>query len=298
MFDALRYFFRRALRNMRQSPFLCFAAVATVTLSLAIVAFFAIIFFNIEQLTSRWSEEVQIVAYLDELPDSSALAQKMRQLEKLPGVEKVTLVSRQDAFERFRQRLGQHADLLQGVDPEILPASLEIALDSDYRNRKGVDQVVGALKQRGDFGDLRYGHEWLQRFESFVGLLRLVGLILGGFLLFAALFIVSNTIRLTLFARREELEVMTLVGGTSLFIKTPFVIEGALQGLCGGVLSLAGVYLVFMLFLREGLQTVLLAAGGSDVVFLPARYLVGLILLGLLLGVFGSLGALRKFLRI
>jgi cell division transport system permease protein len=296
--DTFRYFIRRAVRNMRQSPFLCIAAVATTALALAIVGFFAIIVFNVEQLTSRWGEEVEVIAYLDEVPEAEVLQKRIAQIEAMPEVERVKLVTRAQAFERFRERLGPHAELLDGVDPEILPASLEISPRADLRDRQGVDQLVANLEEQAGLSDLRYGHEWLAKFESFLSLVRLVGVILGGFLLFAALFIVSNTIRLTLFARREELEIMALVGATPLFIKIPFIIEGAVQGLVGGLLALTGVYLVFALFLQQGLQTVLLAAGGQQVVFLPSAYLVGLILLGLLLGIGGSLGALRKFVRI
>lgn len=298
MFETLRYFFRRALRNMAQSPFLCIAAVATVTVSLTIVAFFVIIVFNVEKITARWSQEVQVVAYMDQVPAPAVLAQRVQEIRKIAGVADVEVISREQAFERFRGRLGQHAELLEGVDPHILPASLEISLEDGFRNRQGVENLVAALKARGDLSDLRYGHDWLLRFEAFLGLLRLMGLVLGGFLLFATLFIVSNTIRLTLFARRDELEIMALVGATPLFIKTPFIIEGALQGLSGGLLSLSGVYLVYRLFLREGLGTLLFTAGGSEVLFLPPAYLGGLIGLGLFLGIFGSLGALRKFVRI
>jgi cell division transport system permease protein len=254
--------------------------------------------FNVEKITARWSQEVQVIAYLDSVPESSVLARRITEIRTVEGVSAVEVVTREQAFERFRTRLGQHADLLDGVDPQILPASLEISLDPGFRNRQGVETVVNALKSRGDLRDLRYGHDWLQRFEAFLGLLRLLGLVLGGFLLFATLFIVSNTIRLTLFARREELEVMALVGATPRFIKTPFIIEGALQGLCGGLLSLGGVYLVYLLFLREGLATLLFTAGGADVLFLPLSYLGALLSLGLALGIFGSLGALRKFVRI
>ncbi|MDO3376945.1 permease-like cell division protein FtsX [Geoalkalibacter halelectricus] len=298
MFERLLFFFRRALRNMRQSPFLCAAAVATLTLSLSIVAFFAIIVFNVETLTARWSEEVQVVAYLDAPPPPQVLAERAEQIRQLPGVAGVEVVSREQAFERFRSRLGQHGDLLDGVDPQILPASLEIALEADYRNPQGVESVVAALQARGDLGELRYAQDWLQRFEAFLGLLRLIGLVVGVFLFFATLFIVSNTIRLTLFARREELEVMALVGATPMFIKLPFIIEGALQGLAGGLLALAGVYLAHLLFLREGLGTLLFAVGGAEVLFLPPAHLATLLALGLFLGVFGSLGALRKFVRI
>jgi len=291
------YFLVRALRNMRQSPFLCTAAVSTVTVSLLILAFFALVVLNVEQLTSRWSREVQVVAYLDQLPPARELDSWISRIRDYPEVESVIFVSREEAFRRFSARLGSDADLLQGVGEDFLPASLEISIKPKYRTRSQVEGLVERLRQERRLGDLRYGQEWLERFEAFLTLLRLTGLVLGGFLLFAALFIVSNTIKLTLFARRDELEVMALVGGTPAFIKTPFLIEGGLQGAIGGVLALGGIYLVYRLILREDLAHLLIASGLGSIRFLPATLQLGVVLAGTALGLFGSLFSLRRLVR-
>jgi len=296
--DRLPYFLRRTLRNMRQSPFLTLATVATVTVALAILGFFGILVVNVQALTLHWSKDVQVVAYLDQLPPQDELNRWMTRIRGLEEVSGVNFVSREEAFDRFQDRLGTHADLLTGIDPEILPASLEIELKPQYRSQGSVQQVVETLRKNHPPFDLRYGQDWLERFESFVAILKLVGFILGGFLLFAALFIVSNTIRLTMYARREELEIMALVGATRRFIKLPFIIEGAFQGAAGGVLALALVYLTFALFLREGLRAVLLTPGEYDIAFLPGDYQLALIGMGLTLGLFGSLVSLRRFVRI
>lgn len=283
---------------MRQSPFLFGTAIGTVAVSLTILAFFTIVVLNVQKLTGRWSEEVQVVAYLDEVPEGRQLQEWIDDMRSLPEVSGVAFVSRQEAFQRFQKRLARDADLLEGVDPEILPASLEITLHEQFRNRQSIAALVGRLQQNRALSDLRYGQEWLERFESFVMLLRLGGAILGGFLLFATLFIVANTIKLTLYARRDELEIMTLVGGTPLFIKIPFLVEGALQGAVGGGLALAGGYALFQLFVREGLGALLPLSGLEQITFLPASYQLALIAAGTLLGLFGSLASLRKFVRI
>lgn len=298
MFERLLYFLRRALRNMRQSPFLCTAAIGTVAVSLAIMAFFAIIVLNVQQVTRHWSQEVQVVAYLDQVPQEEVLKVWIDDIVRLPEVEGVSFVSRSEAFEAFGKRLGADSDLLDGLDKDILPASLEIALKEDYRNRQGVATVVDHLRAHQGLSDLRYGQDWLERFESFLDLLRFAGFVLGGFLLFAALFIVSNTIKLTLYARREELEIMVLVGGTPLFIKIPFLLEGALQGALGGLVALGFSYGLFQLFLQRGLSSLLLASGVSRINFLSVNDQVFLIAAGTALGLVGSLVALRKFVRV
>lgn len=298
MIGRLLYLVRRAFRNMRQSPFLSTAAIGTITVSLCILAFFAIIVLNVQQLTRHWSREVEVVAYLDEVPADQQLERLIRQAENIENVEAVRFVSRQQAYQEFRARLGDDAILLNGLEKDFLPASFHISLLEENRNQPGVRKVVDRLKTMNVFSDLRYGQDWLKKFETFIGLIKLAGAILGGFLLFATLFIVSNTIKLTVYARREELEVMSLVGGTSLFIKTPFLIEGALQGALGGGLALGFSYLLYNFFLHRGLETLLLATGVENILFLPSHYQVLLVAAGIFLGFFGSLLSLRKFVRI
>ena len=298
MFERTVYFVRRALRNMRQSPMLCGAAVGTVAVALTILAFFAIVVLNVQKLTRHWSEDVQVVAFIDTVPEERLLRQWTADIRGLPEVEKVEFVSSAEALKRFKKRLADDADLLDGVDLDILPASLEITLNEDSRNRVAVSTLVSRLRQNTGLSDLRYGQEWLERFEAFVSLLRLAGAILGGFLLFAALFIVANTIKLTLYARRDELEIMALVGATPMFIKSPFLLEGALQGALGGGLAVAGAYALFQLFLRQGLDSLLLASGVERVTFLPMSWQLLLIAAGVLLGLTGSLLSLRKLVRI
>lgn len=298
MFERTVYFVRRALRNMRQSPMLCGAAVGTVAVALTILAFFAIVVLNVQKLTRHWSEDVQVVAFIDTVPEERLLRQWTADIRGLPEVEKVEFVSSAEALKRFKKRLADDADLLEGVDLDILPASLEITLNEDSRNRVAVSTLVSRLRQNTGLSDLRYGQEWLERFEAFVSLLRLAGAILGGFLLFAALFIVANTIKLTLYARRDELEIMALVGATPMFIKSPFLLEGALQGALGGGLAVAGAYALFQLFLRQGLDSLLLASGVERVTFLPMSWQLLLIAAGVLLGLTGSLLSLRKLVRI
>lgn len=291
------YFFKGAWRNMCQCPLLCLASVGTVAVSLMMVAFFCVIFFNFEQLTSHWGEQVQLKIFLEKTPSDILLAEWRKKIEACPEVESVALVSPAEALERFRKRLGKNADLLDGLGADLLPASLEVGLKAPYRNRSGVAAVAETLRQHREFSDMRHGGEWLNRFDSLISLLKLAAFILGGFLLFATIFMIANTIKLTLYARRDELEIMTLVGGTSLFIKMPYIIEGAVQGLLGGLLAVGGAYLIFRAFLHDNLVTLLMTMGVGDVMFLPTRFQWGLVIAGMLLGVLGSLSPLRKFVR-
>lgn len=298
MLRNLIYYIVRALRNMRQSPFLCAAAISTVMVALVILAFFALVVLNVEQLTRNWGREIQVTAYLEQALPEADILRKEQSIRALPEVSGVEFTSSQQAFENFRRRLGDDADILQGMSKDFLPASLTISLKSAFRNRAGVDKVISRLRQDRHFAELRYAQDWLEKFEAFLALLHAAGLVLGGFLLFAALFIVSNTIRLTLFARRDELEVMALVGATPGFIKTPFLVEGALQGAIGGALALLLSYGFYQLYLKEDLSHLLIASGIGQIDFLPPLWQSGLIVTGTCLGLVGSFLSLRKLVRI
>jgi len=298
VFEYVRYFILRALRNMRQWPVLCSAAILTMAVALTTVATFFLVVINIQSLARTWSEEVQVVAYFQTPPAPTELAALVTQIEDLPEVKQAFFVSKTEAFQRFAARLGDDAGLLEGVSHDLLPASLEIALQKTARNREGVARVVAALKKDRRFDELRFGQEWLERFEKFIELLKFVGLVLGSFFLFAALFIVSNTIKLTLYARRDELEIMALVGATKNFIQVPFLLEGALQGLFSGILALGFLSLSFQLLVKKSLQSFWLTPVDFNAVFLAGSQQLVLVLSGVLLGLLGSLFSLRKFVRL
>ncbi len=296
--EKIRYFFRRTLLSMRQSPLLCTATIGTVAVALMLLAFFGLIVMNIQNLAREWSRDIQVVVYIDQVPSEEKLKEWIDQIEHYPNVEKVHYISQQQAFERFRKRLGQNADLLDGLMPEILPAALEISLSEQARSRAGTEQLVKLLKSNNNFHKFRYGQEWLQRYDAFIFLLRLIGSMAGGFLIFATLFIISNTIKLTIYARREELEIMGLIGATPMFIKAPFMAEGALQGAIGALLALGGCHLLYYFFLKKGLTALLTTTAAANIHFLPLSYQLGMVLLGLILGFIASLLPLRKFVRL
>lgn len=296
--DKIRYFIMRALRNMRQWPLLCAASVLTMAVALATVATFFLVVANTEQLALRWTKEIQVIAYLEKAPNQQSIAGLTQKLKNIPEVESVKYVSPAAAMQRFKKHLGEDGSLLEGVSKELLPASFELGLHAEYRNQQGIASVIEQLENQLQIDDLRYGQQWLQRFNKFARALRFVGIILGGFLLFAALFIVSNTIKLTLYARRDELEIMALVGATMRFIQVPFMLEGAIQGLLGGVLALAFLVISFVFVLSPSLNSFWLTPTDFDLQFLSVSQQIILALSGIVLGVLGSLSSLRRFVRI
>jgi cell division transport system permease protein len=294
----LRYFLERALLNIRQNVLVNVLTVATISLAFLILSLFLLLYVNLERVTESWSDRVQIAAYFDrELApgEVSALTGKIRALEGTAGI---TYISRQEALKRFSGRLKGQESLLSGVTSEILPSSLEIRLKRDSRDSDSIAVYVSRLKKIPEITEVQYGEEWVQRFTDFMNLIRFAGFLVGGFLVLAVVFIVANTIKLTIFSRKDELELMGLVGATRWFIKAPFLIEGVLQGVMGvsvAILVLSGVYMVFLhnADIFFSFHTMV-----SGLLFLPISYLAALLLGGAALGFVGSLASLKRFISL
>ncbi len=297
-FGRLSYFSARALANLRQNVFVSIVTVGTISLALLIAALFLLVYVNLEGMALGWSDKVQVTAYFDREPSPLAVSALKGQVKALPGTAKVVFVSQADAEKRLRSRLKGQESLLEGITPEVLPASLEISLDRSHRESAQVASYVSALRRIQGITEVQYGEEWVQRFNSFMNLFRLMGALLGSFLALTVLFIVSNTIKLTIYARREELELLGLVGATRLFIKAPFLIEGVLQGALGAVLSLLALFACYYAFLENAGSFLGVNPAAAGLCFLPLPHLAAILGGGVLLGFIGSLTSLRRFVHL
>ena len=285
----------RALLNIRQNAFINLVTVVTIALALLILSLFLLVLVNLEGAAQEWSRQVQVSVYLDKEPSSQELIDLKSRISALPGADSVLYVSKNDALKRFRARLKGQESLLEGVTADTLPASLEITLKRGSRTSEALEVFVGRLRKISGIGDIQYGEEWVRRLTTFMQFARLIVTLLSGFLLIAVLFIVSNTIKLTIYSRRDELELLSLVGATRLFIKGPFLIEGILQGFVGAVVALVLLAATYFLFLYNAGDFLRFGPTSSGLTFLPASYLAGILVGGIILGFLGSLTSLKRF---
>ncbi|MDD2852088.1 MAG: permease-like cell division protein FtsX [Desulfuromonadaceae bacterium] len=292
------FFLARAVTNIRQNIFVNVVTIGTITLALLIVSLFLLVFINLESAVENWSERVQVTVYFDKEPTVQEQSSLREKISALPEVSHVGYVSRDEALKRFKKRLRGQETLLDGVRPETLPASIEIALKQTYRDTMSVENFVISLKRIPAITEVQYGEEWVRRFNSFITFARLLAALLGGFLVIAVVFIVSNTIKLTIYSRREELEVMSLVGATRFFIRAPFLLEGLIQGIAGAVLSLILMFVLFELFLQNAGSFLTFNPADSGLSFLPIEYICGLLIAGAALGFIGSLTSLKRFINV
>jgi cell division transport system permease protein len=266
-------------------------SVVTIGVTLVLVGAFALLLRNMEELLDQFGDDLRVTAYLEaDVSDDALRALKDRVLA-IPGVEDVEALSPDDALERFRASVGSGSALLDGLDINPLPASLEISLRDDRRSAEGMEAVAKVIEGLAGVESLSSGSDWVEGYLRAVALVRGVGVGLGIILALATLLIVANTIRLGIFARRDELEILSLVGASRPFVQTPFLLEGMLQGAAGGAIALGLLYALFRLVLpgfEFGLE---LLVGTAPRFFSPGEVLI-VVGGGAGLGLFGSAAAL------
>ena len=293
-----RNLFDRVFAGARDKPLLQLVAVGTIALSLLLVGVVELTALNVKQLARGWGADVQMTVYLED-GVTPARAQKVAAaLGKLPGVVAVRTVDAHEAWTRLRRSLGARADLLDGVEEGFLPASIEVAL------KPGVAEVLRAhpafekLRHTAGVEDVELMGNWAGRLRGLERLLSTAGWAVAALVLCACLYIVGSTIRLGVFARRDEIEIWKLVGATNGFVKAPFLVEGGLQGALGTGLAVALLYALFRVASPrvEALLGGWLASGPLGF-FTPAQ-LACAVAFGALLGLCGSALALGRYVKV
>ena len=283
---------RSALRGLQGSAITSAVAVVTIGSTLVLVGAFALVVTNMEGMLQRFGDALSITAFF--APDATDEVQQRiaATAATIEGVESVRLVTKAEALERFRRGVGRGAALLEGLNENPLPASLEVTLAPAHRSAEGLARVAGSLDGLPGLAELHSGQGWVEGYLRAVNLVRGIGWGLGLVLGLAALLIVANTIRLAVLSRRDELEILSLVGASRSFVNLPFLLEGLLQGLLGGGVALLLLYTVFRLALpgfEFGLELVL---GGVQPRFFHFAEGAWLVAGGAALGLFGAGAAL------
>jgi len=296
-FYHLVYLVTETCSSIKQTKVTNLIAIGTIAISLSIFGVFLLVYVNLNAIAQKWSEAVHMTIYLkNELPEGQIPALE-KTLKELKQIESVSFVSKEEALRIFQDRLKGQESLLAGMTGNPLPASFEVKIKKRYQNPEGMKMLAATLEKFQEVEEVQYGQDWLESLTALVGLLRLVSLFVGSLLFAALVFIISNTIKLTLYARKEELDIMRLVGATDGFIKGPFLIEGVFRGVVGSSCALFILYLVYNLFVSYLKQSSYLLLKFLSLSFLPTDLMIGLLLFGGVMGWFGSVLTLRRFLN-
>ncbi len=297
MIRLARYFMARALESMRRSFWLVAATVGMLVVILLLFNVFLMVAINVNALTDRWVGAVRMIVFLDPVVNPAEAQDLALELRKRPEVLNAFYVTQQDATARFLADFPSDKDILEGLPQNPLPASLELELSPTAMNLDDLSRLAEELSARPEVDEAVFGRELFAKLSALVGLLKLIGGIFGLALAVAVLFLSANTIRLNLYARREEIEVMQNVGATRWFIRWPYLIEGLIQGAGGALCSLLLAYGLFRLTLQPLTEALLGPLGHVNLGFLSLPVMVTLVLAGMALGAGGSMVALGRFWR-
>ena len=291
MFRAIGYAFDEAIRSLWRGRESGLLSTLTIALALFVLGGFLLVTANLERLGAEWSSAAEMSVYLkDEVTED-----ERRAIESLLSpsdlVASHEYVSKADALSRFRQTFTDLSTAVDTLGDNPLPASFEVRLRSSPSAATSVDALGSRLRQTPGVADVRYDRQWLNRVLSAITIIRRVGLGLVAILTIAAALTVANVVRLALYARRDELEIMQLVGAPQAYIRGPFVMEGVLQGGIGAMLALAVLSAAFFALRARYLVPLASAVNLSSIRFLPWELCLLVVLGGMAVGCLGGLVA-------
>ena len=249
---------REALRAFRRAPMLSALSVTTIAFSLFAFGLFGLVALNLRNALAEVEERVEVRAFVAEGTNPEATAAAVGDIAAFPEVASVTLVSEVQALDRARRELGEFEDVFEAG---ILPASIEVRLKEGFRDPESVRAVARRFEVYDFVDDIRFGEEWVEKLYKLRTIATAAGISLGITFALVAIIIIGSTIRMAVLARSREIHIMRLVGATNGFIRAPFLIEGFLKGLLGGVLALLLTWLTYQFVGQYVVQATYFGAG-------------------------------------
>jgi cell division transport system permease protein len=283
----LRYVLKEGFSGFKRAKLSMFAAVFTICVSLLLLSFFAILFLNANNVVNSLREKVEMEAFLNDQLSNDKITEVKGLVEMLDGIREVRYVSKEEAAKIFQQEFGEDIYKILNFNP--LPASLKIFLKDGYKTAKHAEVIVNQVKSIKGVDDVIYRKQLLEMLDERAKLFLWITLGVGIFITLSSVILVANTIRLAIYAKRKIIQTMKLIGATRGFIRLPFLLEGFLQGLLGGLIA-AGIVFVLFNYLEQWLTVSL-----SEFVHVQPYYYSIIVGVGCVLGLFGSMISVRRF---
>ncbi|MFN2744431.1 MULTISPECIES: permease-like cell division protein FtsX [Bacillus] len=287
---------RESLKSLGRNTWMTFASISAVTVTLILVGVFLVIMFNLLHMTSNVEKQVEVKVLIDLTANEDKRAQLEKDIKDIPEVSSVKYSSKDEELKNLRDSFGEDGDVFAMFEQEN---PLNDAFIVKTSNPQDTPKAAKKIEKLGSVYKVNYGKEQVDRLFKISNVTKAIGIGLVVGLLFTAMFLISNTIKITIFARRKEIEIMKLVGATNWFIRWPFFIEGLLLGVCGSIIPIAilvGMY-------DQAIQWIAPKVQGTFIELLPYNPFVFqvsaiLMLIGGIIGVWGSLMSIRKFLKV
>jgi cell division transport system permease protein len=289
-------FFKRAVDDIFKNRFLNLITIITISLSILIVSAFFLFFINTSEIINSWKKGLRIMAYLKPGFSNDALTDLKAAIESLEGVQDVRFISKEEALSQLKVQMERQSSLFENLTENPLPDSFEIRMTASSESWQKIESLAVQVESFNQVEEAEYGQRWMGRVAHIFTLFRLAGYGMGALFFMATVFIVANTIRLVIYSRREEVEIMRLVGATDGFIKVPFYIEGLIQGALGAIMGLVVLFVSF-LFVSSNIEQGFFP-GLFRLQFLSAPMLCAIIIGSMLVGWLGCYISLKQFLKV
>ena len=282
---------RETIRSFRRAPLLSALSVTTIAFSLFTIGLFGLVAVNMREALRGISTRVEIEAFLLRGTPPETITLAAQDIAAFPEVENVVYVTEDEALQRAQQELVEFKDAYRDLQVNPLPASLQVTLRESYRDAVHATAVAERIEGFSFVDDVRYGRDWIERLDRLRNLAGFVGLVIGLAFAAVAVVIIGVTIRMTVLQRAREISIMRLVGATDAFIRGPFLLDGALKGLLGGLLAIVLSRAAFELFSRNSTTAV------HTLVFFEPKHLLLGVVFGVAIGLGGSLVSVGRHLR-
>jgi cell division transport system permease protein len=282
---------REALLSFRRNRTLSALSITTIAFALFVTGLFGLVALNMQAAIVQVAERVEVVAFVARGTPSEELTVAASDIQAFPEVLAVTYVSEDSALAKARAELVEFRDAFQDLEINPLPPSLEVRLRPEFRTAKHAGEVAERLRALPFVEDVRFGQGWVERLDSLRTIAGLVGFAIGLAFALVSVVIIGVAIRLTVLQRAREIHIMRLVGATDWFIRGPFLLEGAIKGLAGGIVATVLCFVVLSAIQAQGISL------GMGVRFFDAAEVLFLLLFGLLLGFGGALLSVGRQLR-
>jgi cell division transport system permease protein len=289
-------FCKRAIDDILHNRFLNFVTIVTISLAILIASAFILFFVNTGEIMNSWKRGLRIMAYLKPGLHGADLTDLERTIQSLEAVNSLRFISKIEALNRLKAQMKHQSSLFENLSENPLPDSFEIRMAASIGSWQKIESLAAQIESLALVEDVEYGRQWIGRFVRIISLFRLAGYAMGALFFMATVFIVANTIRLVLYSRREEVEIMRFVGATDSFIKIPFYIEGLIQGGLGASIGLVILFVLFFLISSNIGQGV--SADLFHLQFLSPAMIVAILLGSMLVGWLGCYISLKQFLKV
>ncbi len=288
-------FIKKALQDISDNRFLNTITVVTIGLSILIISSFSLFFINTNALLNSWKQGVRVLVYLEQDATDANRLDLRYQLQRLKEIQELTFISKEAALKQLKRQMQHQSALLENLKKNPLPDAFEIRVVDASRELNQVAALAKRIQTFPQVAEVEYGQHFIARFSQIINIFKFVGYALGGLFLVATLFIIANTIRLVLYSRREEIEIMRLVGATDRFITTPFYIVGLILSGLGAALGLMALFAAYQLVLSKFQSS--LSLESVELQFLSSIQILLFIGASMLVGLMGCFLSLKQFLK-